>query len=163
MQASIANQSAANVTAEQAHALAMSTFSAVTSSLTTTDKKGKVRDFTSSVAFASKDGRWEMAATLWLNQAKAGRFGALIFAALDEGVVTKAQADVFRAILPRNPNKDEARMVCRAVRTFADLAISNGKAAKGKKQYLINLIGALSVHIGEADTTAADAARTIQG
>ncbi len=130
--------------------------------LTTTDNKGNVRGFVRSIAFASKDARWGVASQIYEAQCKAGRYGQLIRDTLDEGIVGKGQREVIDMMLTSgSPSKSTARMFCAIVLGLADKATNAGKPAKGKKQFLINMVAALSAMIGVEDNAAADAKRTV--
>ena len=77
----------------------------------------------------------------------------------------KAQALVINMMLgqARRPSKATARSFCAIIEGLAALAYAAGKPPKGKKLVLINMVGELSALIGKEDTSADDAARTIQG
>lgn len=140
-------------------------FDEATRSMVTYDKKGNSRNFEMSLAFASKDERTRLMVEIFAKQCESGNYGNLIREVLSEGIVPKAQALVINMLLgqARRPSKDTARAFCKIIDGLHSHAVAVGKAPKGKRMVLINMVGELSNLIGKEDTTDADAARTIEG
>jgi len=151
------------VAAIATQATAVEVFSALTNGMVTYDKKGNSRNFEMSLAFASKDERTRLMVEIFAKQCECGDYGNLIREVLKEGIVPKAQALVISMLLgsARRPSKATARSFCAIIEGLHAHAVAVGKAPKGKKMVLINMVGELSNLIGKEDTTAADAARTI--
>jgi hypothetical protein len=139
--------------------------SALTSGMVTYDKKGNSRNFEMSLAFASKDERTRLMVEIFAKQCESGNYGNLIVEVLKEGIVPKAQALVINMMLgqQRRPSKATARNFCAIIEGLVEHAKALGKEPKGKRMVLINMVGELSALIGKEDTTADDAARTIEG
>src|SRR6476660_7516501 len=125
--------------------------SAVTHSMVTYDKKGNKRNFEMSLAFASKDERTRLMVEIFAKQCENGDYGNLIREVLSEGIVPKAQALVINMLLgqARRPSKATARSFCAIIEGLHAHAVVMGKAPKGKKMVLINMVGALSNLIGK--------------
>jgi len=142
---------------------ALETFNTVVSALTTTDKKGNVRGFMMSIAYASKDERGRLTSELYAKQCLHGDYGMLMRDVLAEGIVPKGQREVIELMLgaSRRPSKATARNFCAIIEGLHDKLVAAGKAPKGKKQALINMVAGMSALIGREDTSADDAARTI--
>ena len=105
--------------------------------LSTIDKKGNRVSFERSLAFASKDARLELAASVYARQVAGGTFGPIIRDALAAGVLTKSQCEIVTAMLGsnRNPTKDTAGAVCAVV-----LAAWASKTPKGQKAFYVAAI-----------------------
>lgn len=144
---------------------ALDVFQATTAGLVTYDKKGNSRSFTMSIGFASKDERTRVMAELFAKQCESGNYGNLMREVLAEGIVPKGQREVIEMLLgsARRPSKATARNFCAIIEGLAAKIVASGKEIKGKKMVLINMVGELSALIGKEDTTADDAARTIEG
>src|SRR6478609_6437385 len=128
--------------------------SALTSSMVTYDKKGNSRNFEMSLAFASKDERTRLMVEIFAKQCESGNYGNLINEVLKEGIVPKAQALVINMMLgqARRPSKATARSFCAIIEGLHQLAVDSGKAPKGKRMVLINMVMELSNLIGKEDT-----------
>jgi hypothetical protein len=136
-----------------------------TSHMITFDKKGNPRCFEMSISFASKDERQRLMMEIFAKQCMDGNYGNLMREVLNEGIVPKAQRLVIDMMLgqARRPSKATARSFCMIIEGLHALAVSNGKAPKGKKMVLISMVAELSALIGKDDTAKDDAARTIEG
>lgn len=156
--AQITNVQAAQVTA-------LDVFTETTRYMTTTDTKGNVRGFAMSIAFASKDERTRLMTELFAKQCNAGNYGPLLHEVLSEGIVPKGQREVIEMMLgaSRRPSKATTRSFCAIIEGLHAKLVNTGKAPKGKKMVLMNMVAELSNLIGKEDTSAADAARTIEG
>ena len=167
-----AETTAANITPVQMREVAQNVFDAHTRGLVTYDNKGNERGFIMSIAFASKDERVRVTAELFAKQCMNGDYGNLMREVLKEKIVSTAQAEIIEMMLgkARRPSKDTARQFCEIIegvqlkaKEKAEAKGAEYKAPKGKKMVLINMVGELHALIGRADTTAADAERTIEG
>jgi len=144
---------------------ALEVFDAVTRTMTTTDKKGNVRGFEMSLAYASKDERTRLMMEIFARQCNNGDYGNLMREVLSEGIVPKGQRVVIEMMLgaARRPSKATARNFCAIIEGLHAMLVATGKAPKGKKMVLMNMVAELSQLIGKEDTSKDDAARTIQG
>lgn len=131
---------------------AMGVVQSFTNSLSTIDKKGNRVSFERSIAFASKDARLNMAATVYAKQCDAGRFGRLVKDSLAGGVLSKAQRELFDAMIGAgDPNKETTRQFCAAV-----VALFADKPAKGQKAFYVGMIRDLhKAFVAEAAAAAA--------
>jgi hypothetical protein len=163
---------AANITPAQMREVAQNVFDAHTGGLVTYDNKGNQRGFIMSIGFASKDERVRVMAELFAKQCSNGDYGNLMREVLKEKIVSVAQAEIIEMMLgkARRPSKETARQFCAVIEGVQAKAKEKAEAKgveykepKGKKMVLINMVGELSALIGKEDTTADDAARTIQG
>lgn len=152
-----------NITPVAAAIAPIEVLHALTAGMVTYDKKGNKRNFEMSLAFASKDERTRLMVGIFAKQCENGDYGNLIREVLSEGIVPKAQALVINMMLgtARRPSKATTRSFCAIIEGLVELAKANGKAPKGKKMVLINMVMELSALIGKEDTTADDANRTI--
>jgi hypothetical protein len=131
--------------------------------MSTVDKKGNIRGFEMSLAYASKDERTRLMMEIFAKQCMHGDYGNLMREVLNEGIVPKAQRVVIDMMLgsARRPSKATARNFCAIIEGLYALAVANGKAPKGKKMALINMVGELSLLIGKEDSAKHDAERTV--
>jgi len=138
-------------------------FHAVADSMVTFDKKGKSRGFAMSIAFAAKDERTRLMTEIFARQCESGNYGPLINEVLAEGIVPKGQREVIEMMLgaARRPSKATTRSFCAIIIGLHDKLVSLDKTPKGKKMVLFNMVTELSALIGKEDTTADDAARTL--
>jgi len=127
--------------AQSAASLAIELFSATTSSLATTDKKGNRVGFERSIAFASKDARMEMAVSIYERQVTNGIYTPLLTDALSCGLLTKSQREVADALLgtARNISKVNAIALTQML-----INLHVGKTLKGQKAFYYSLLGALA-------------------
>lgn len=111
----------------------------VTSELSTVNAKGAVRSFERSIAFASRDARQGLLATIYMKQAENSNFGRIIEDALSSGLVLKAnKAVIERKIadmqMPRNPGKAAALKILELIN---DLRV---ESPKGEKQFYAAIV-----------------------
>lgn len=119
-----------------------------TAALCTTDKKGARVSFERSIAFASKDARELLSASVYARQIDNGVYGPLFRDALAAGVLAKAGREIVEAMMVgmgRNPCKASAATLCAVM-----LAAWSGKEPKGQKAFYVRLIGRLVRHITDA-------------
>lgn len=118
-----------------------------TNALATTDKKGNRVSFERSIAFASKDERLKLAATVYERQVNGGTFGPIIRDALAAGMLSKSQREIVDAMLlasGRNPNKPTCIAVVQII-----LAAWSTKEAKGQKAFYLSLVRSLNQALAE--------------
>jgi len=116
--------------------------------LSTRAKNGDRVSFERSIAFASKDARQSLSATVYARQIDNGVYGPLIRDSLAAGVLGKANRELIEVMMGtmgRNPSKASTAMLCNVI-----LASWFGKAPKGQKAFYVALVGKLSAHIADA-------------
>ena len=116
--------------------------------LSTRAKNGDRVSFERSIAFASKDARQALSATVYGRQVDNGVYGPLFRDALAAGVLSKASREIVEVMMSsmgRNPSKASAVTLCSVM-----LAAWSGKEPKGQKAFYVRLVGRLARHIADA-------------
>jgi hypothetical protein len=129
---------------------------AFTNGLTTVDKKGNRVSFERSLAFASKDARLDMAGKVYAKQCEAGRYDRLVKDSLAGGVLSKAQRELFEAMIGIGAaNKAITQQYCAAVVHMDDLARADGKVPKGQKAFFVGMLRQLHAAFKAGEVQAA--------
>ena len=118
--------------------------------LSTRAKNGDRVSFERSIAFASKDARQALSATVYGRQVDNGVYGPLIRDSLAAGVLGKGAREIVETMMVgmgRNPTKASAATVCSVM-----LAAWVNKEPKGQKLFYVTVIRRLAESFVDAPT-----------
>ena len=110
--------------------------------LSTTNKKGDRVPFERSLVTASLLSRRNLAASIYVKQIDAGRYGNLIRDVLAAGLVSKDAAQLANHMLigAVSPSKEVTHGFCAFIIQVVEQKIANGKVPKGDKAYYFQLV-----------------------
>lgn len=136
-----------DVTTQQATASSTELTTISTLGLATVDKKGNRVSFERSIAFASKDARMQLSATVYARQLDNGVYGPLVRDALAAGVLGKQATEIVHTMLAaqgRNPSKSAIVPVLAVM-----LSAWATKEPKGQKAFYVGMIKTLAKSLSE--------------